>query len=395
MRLLLLLVLALPVLAEKPNLEIFDETWEMTKKHIYDKKMNGRDWDALREKYRPLAEKAKTQDELIGITNRMLGELKLSHLVLISKDAYREHFVPEMGGKPTPQVGFEAVQIDGKYWIRNILEGGPAEKAGIRRGDRLVSVNGKPAEKSKRLEEAGSDPGLPWPPLYYVTTKSEKPVELEIESEKGKVRQVTVTPAPISMVQASKNSVRVIRHRGMKFGYVHTWHFLTPAIYKTVADAMKKEFADCDGLLLDIRGRGGSPLVMNALLGLFRTGAWDKPVVCLVDDRSRSAKEIFAWAFIKEDLGPVVGRTTEGAVLGSSFFPLSDGSCLLIPVMDGRGFTKGERLEGNGVTPHLVVDHPLPYSAGFDEILEFGKERLEMEVRRARGRLSVACSLAG
>ncbi|NUN47197.1 MAG: hypothetical protein HUU15_00010 [Candidatus Brocadiae bacterium] len=385
--------LALPALAEKPRIKTFDEAWRTTRDRFYDKTMNGRDWAALKEEYRPLAKKAKTQEELIGITNRMLGELGVSHLVLIPKEAYQDHFVPEMGGKPTPQVGFEAVEVDGKLFVRNLLEGGPADKAGIRRGDRLVRIAGVEAKASERLTAAGSDPGLPWPPLWYVAADGKEPVELVIESKKGRSRTVTIRPEPISMVQASENSVRVIRHGGMKFGYVHTWHFLTPLIYGTVSKAMTEKFEDCDGLLLDIRGRGGSPLVMNAILGLFRTGAWDRPVVLLVDDRSRSAKEIFTWVFMDEDLGPTVGRTTEGAVLGSTFVELSDGSCLLVPVQNAQFYTKGEKLEGVGVTPHHVVDFPLPYANGYDEILEFGKERLEIEVKRRRARAAIAMLL--
>jgi carboxyl-terminal processing protease len=374
---------SLPALAENPRIETFDECWGMVKKRIYDKKMNGRDWDALREQYRPLAEKAETQDELIAITNRMLGELKLSHLVWMSKDAYEEHLLPEMGGEAKPAIGFEAIEIDGKLFVRSLFEGGPAEKAGIRRGDRLVKINGVEAKKSKLLALAGSDPGLPWPPLWFVEARK-KPVALTIESKPGETREVSVQAEPISGVVATKNSVRTVKYKGMTFGYVHTWHFLVPDIYGTVSNAMKKEWKSCDGLLLDIRGRGGSPLVMNAIMGLFRTGAWSKPVVLLVDDRSRSAKEIFTHNFMKENLGPTVGRTTEGAVLGSQFFKLKDGSCVLIPVQDAAFYTKGVRLEGKGVTPHLVVEHPLPYANGYDEILEFGKARLEMEVRHTR-----------
>jgi carboxyl-terminal processing protease len=386
----LTLTLALPALAEKPRIKTFDEAWKTTKEHFYDKKMHGKDWEALKAEYRPLAKAAKTQTELIEITNRMLGELKASHLVLMSKDAYQEHMLPEMGSEPVPQVGFEAIEIDGGLFVRSILEGGPAEKAGIKRGDRIVKINGVPAKKSELVEQAGSDPGLPWPPLWYLRAEGTEKVLLTVESEKGKPRSVTVTPEPISAVEATRNSVRVIKYHGMKFGYVHTWHFLVAPIFQTVSNAMAKEFKKCDGLLLDVRGRGGSPIVMNAILGLFRTGAWDKPVVLLVDDRSRSAKEIFTWSFMKEHLGPAVGRTTEGAVLGSQFFPLSDGSCLLCPVVDGKVYTKGDKLEGKGVTPDHVVEYPLPWSNGFDEILEFGKDRLEIEVRRARAKAAVA-----
>lgn len=386
----LALAFALPALAEKPRIKTFDEAWKTTRDRFYDKKKIAATWEALRDKYRPLAKEAKTQEELIDVTNRMLGELKVSHLVLMSKAAYQEHMLPEMGADPTPQVGFEAVEQDGGLFVRSILEGGPAEKAGIRRGDRLVKIDGVPAKKSERLEKAGSDPGLPWAPLWFVEAGDAESVTLTVESEKGKPRVVVVKPEPISAVMATKNSVKVVKYQGMKFGYVHVWHFLVAPMYETVSNAMAKDFRKCDGLLLDIRGRGGSPIVMNAILGLFRTGAWDKPVVLLVDDRSRSAKELFTWFWQKENLGPTVGRTTEGAVLGSQFFPLSDGSCLLCPVVDGRQYTRGTTLEGVGVTPDHVVEHPLPWANGYDEIVEFGKERLAIEVKRARVRAAVA-----
>ncbi|MCE9581000.1 MAG: PDZ domain-containing protein [Planctomycetes bacterium] len=383
------LVLSVSAFAEKPRIKTFDEAWKTTKANFYDKKQVGETWDALKDKYRPLAKEAKTETELIEITNRMLGELKASHLVLMSKDAYQEHMLPELGSEPRPQLGFEAIEIDGGIFVRSLLEGGPAVKAGIKRGDRIVKIEGVAAKKSGRLEDEGCDPGLPWPPLYYVRLEGTDPVEMTVESEKGKPRTVTVTPEAISGVIATQNSVRVIKYHGMKFGYVHTWHFLVSQIFGTVSSAMAKEFSQCDGLLLDVRGRGGSPIVMNAILGLFRTGAWDKPVVLLVDDRSRSAKEIFTWSWMREHLGPAVGRTTEGAVLGSQFFPLGDGSCLLCPVVDGRVYTKGDKLEGKGVTPDHVVDYPLPYANGYDEILEFGKDRLELEVKRVKVRAAI------
>lgn len=385
----LFVALSLPAFAEKPRIKTFDEAWKSTKQNFYDKKQLGAAWDALKEKYRPLAQAAKTQTELIEITNRMLGELKASHLVLMSKDSYQEHMLPELGSEAKPQIGLETIEIDGGMFVRSLFEGGPAEKAGIKRGDRIVKIDGVGAKKSGRLENEGCDPGLPWPPLYYVRLEGTDPVELTVESEKGKQRVVTVKPEPISGIIATENSVRVIKYHGLKFGYVHTWHFLVSQIFGTVSNAMSKEFSKCDGLLLDVRGRGGSPIVMNAILGLFRTGAWDKPVVLLVDDRSRSAKEIFTWFWMREHLGPAVGRTTEGAVLGSQFFPLSDGSCLLCPVVDGKVYTKGEKLEGKGVTPDHVVEYPLPYSNGFDEILEFGKDRLELEVKRLKVKAAI------
>ena len=94
-----------------------------------------------------------------------------------------------------------------------------------------------------------------------------------------------------------------------------------------------------------------------------------------------SAKEIFAWLWRENEVGPIVGQRTQGACIGTGFRELMDGSILLVPFMDVRRFTGGETLEAVGVWPDVwVQQRPLPYRAGRDEILAEGLERVAAEV---------------
>ncbi|MEM9388637.1 MAG: S41 family peptidase [Pseudomonadota bacterium] len=106
-------------------------------------------------------------------------------------------------------------------------------------------------------------------------------------------------------------------------------------------------------------------------------GVWGKPVVPLVvvplvNERSTSGKEMFAYGFRKLSLGPVVGSRTAGAVVGGSPRLLPNGDLLYLAVVDVA--IDGERLEGVGVHPDVVVERPIPYAAGADPQLEAAVE---------------------
>jgi carboxyl-terminal processing protease len=85
----------------------------------------------------------------------------------------------------------------------------------------------------------------------------------------------------------------------------------------------------------------------------------------LVNEGSRSAKEILAFGFQQYRIGPVVGAKTAGAVVAGSPFLMQDGSLLYLAV--ANVFVDGEhRLEGAGVTPDIVVPFTLEYAQGAD-----------------------------
>ena len=201
-----------------------------------------------------------------------------------------------------------------------------------------------------------------------------------------------VTPTNINMIQATKNSVTIIEFEGRKFGYIRFWHFLHDGMTSALKRALKKEWDMCDGLIIDLRGRGGSPNVMNACFAPFgdpppmsmfpgmpgrkidyNMPKWDRPVVALQDSGSRSAKEVYAhnWKYL--EIGPLVGESTPGAVLGSTFAELPDGSYLLYPAQNARDLSWGKtELEGNPVEPTHPVKDLLEYAAGQDTIKEAG-----------------------
>jgi carboxyl-terminal processing protease len=74
------------------------------------------------------------------------------------------------------------------------------------------------------------------------------------------------------------------------------------------------QFFDRHLPLVQLTGRGGNPRVDNT--------RWRAPVALLVNEGTRSMKEIFAYGFKKYGYGELVGARSAGAVLGAVRYPL-------------------------------------------------------------------------
>ena len=97
---------------------------------------------------------------------------------------------------------------------------------------------------------------------------------------------------------------------------------------------------------------------------------FDGPVYVLVDRWSASATEIAADAFRSSGDAVLVGETTAGELLSQSFFDLSEGYLIALPVADYYS-TKHGRIEGRGVAVKI--------SCPAEEALEVAKRELQID----------------
>lgn len=405
--------------AQQANIDVLDAVLGVIRQRFFDREFCGIDLDELRSRYLQSVAEAKPGTALHAVLREMLAEFKVSHLSVIDGEAYANHFAPEMDNTTRRQVGFVLAELmPGKFFVVDVLAGGPAEEAGILRGDRVVTLNGADPGDSGLLIDTGGDPGLGRKAASFFLRNPPEESDLKVMLERRAGEELiaaTVTPAESSMNRATANSVAVIEHEGRKLGYIRFWHFLHRDAQTVLRRALTEKWADCDGLIIDLRGRGGSPFVMNACFAPFaepppmRRGrgrgvlrradynmpAWDKPAVLLQDAGSRSAKEVYAhnWKWLGR--GPVIGESTPGAVLGSGFVRLPDGSWLIYPGQEVSGLAYGNtRLEGNPVKPTHPVKDIVPYTAGADTIKQAGikifsemlKEAPKPEPRRNEAR---------
>jgi carboxyl-terminal processing protease len=245
--------------------------------------------------------------------------------------------------------------MQGRSMITGVIEGTPAQQAGLLAGDVIVLAD-----------------GAPFQPVQSFRGKVGKEIVLGLRRA-GALMQISVTPVDIEpnkmFLDGLKASARIIRANGRSIGYVHVWCYAGSVYQRTLEHLLSQSpLNGADALIWDLRdGWGGA---IPGYLDLFNTRAptmqvtdrngaselenvkWRKPVAMLVNGGTRSGKEILAYGFKKYRLGEVIGSRTEGAVLAATAF-LIGGGLLLLAV--GDVLVDGERLEGVGVAPTIEV----------------------------------------
>src|SRR5207247_7696485 len=98
-----------------------------TKNRFYNKQMHGLDWQAIGDKYRSEALSAHNRAEFQSVVNRMLGELKASHLGYFTKDDLEFYLLPavfhgEMDSAKIAQIGVTGENTRNEFVVREVLE---------------------------------------------------------------------------------------------------------------------------------------------------------------------------------------------------------------------------------------------------------------------------------
>lgn len=265
-------------------------------------------------------------------------------------------------------VGMVTRLIDGKIFISDVYDGGPASRANIKVGDEIIAADGE------AFAEIGSFAGKAGKDVVLTLRREQSGPALDI-----KVRVERLEPSE-ALLEAISNSARVIDRDGRRIGYIRIWaytHHDVGGILNSVLGGGR--LADVDGLVLDLRSRwGGAPAdAAELFLGgtpemqmIDRDGdvrhvnaRWQKPVVGIIDEGTRSGMDIFANAF-KQNGIPLVGTETAGDVVAGRGFLLPDDSLLVLAVADV--LVDGRRLEGNPVQPDIAVPFDIRYADGVD-----------------------------
>lgn len=395
------LALALALLAAGPAAgndgpdaaAVFDHAWRLARDHFYDPDMHGVDWEAARERHRRRALLARGPRDVHEAITALLGELGASHAMVIEPEVYRVHIDAEAKAIALPRYGLALVHLEGGFFVGDVLPGSVAHAEGVRRGDRVVAIDGA-TPRADALTPSPYEAGLGGPRVYrLVASKVGQRVVLELERARGDLDTLTVElhAAPWSEVEATRVSRRVVERCGVRVAYIRLYHVLINDPVDMLEELIAGEGRDADALVVDLRGSGGLPKAAERVIRLLDPRApggpaWGRPAVALTDRGTRSAKELLAFRWRERRIGPLVGERTRGAVLGATFFELADGAHLMLPVMDMRAMTGGEVLEKRGVAPDIAVEDRLPWSAGHDPIYERGLD-VAVDLALARRRV--------
>jgi Tol biopolymer transport system component/C-terminal processing protease CtpA/Prc len=349
----------------KERAQVFEEAWRRIKDSFYDPKMHGVDWAAVKKKYQAMAKNLRTDEELVGVINRMLGELRASHMGFWGPTSRVRNPAP-----PTGYLGMRLVRTekDGprSLTVVDILPGGPADKVWIRPGDHVFEIN------RKRLGPKANVARL-------LTGTVGKEIRLRVGAEPRADRSRIITLKPVSWglirslryarwVKKCQSTVKKTT-RG-KVGYIHL-SMMGARNLEQFKAAVAGPLAKTQGLILDVRNNGGGNIHQELLdiltrrpFGAFhpRGGKrtvqprlyYTKPVVVLINERSFSDAEVFPYGFKALRRGKLVGVPTNGGVIGTGSATLINGFTLRLPRVGWYGLD-GTNLEGHGVKPDFLV----------------------------------------
>lgn len=257
--------------------------------------------------------------------------------------------------------------------VVTVFEDTPAAKAGVRQGERVVSVDGRDVQDLP-IDEV----------VDMVKGEEGTEVTLGLAGEGG-VREVTMTRQEIAIPQLTTSLL------DSGAGHVQLVHFSQGAaeeVRAAVADLLGE---GAQGIVLDLRGNPGG--LLSEAVGVAsvfiedgpivsvqeranerevlraRGDAYENvPLVVLVDEGSASASEIVAGAIQDAGRAEIVGQTTFGKGTVQTIQPLANGAG--VKFTTARYFTpSGDSIEEIGITPDRVV-------AGPDEQLAVAQERL-------------------
>jgi len=257
-------------------------------------------------------------------------------------------------------VGMQVGPRNNKVIVIAPFTGAPAYRAGIRPGDVIVAVDGKPTDNMSTSDVAE-------------LLKGPKNTTVKITV----LREGTDKPLDFTVVRDEIPRYSVDVHFMIRpgIGYMHVSGFQETTEHE-VADALDEFGPDLKGLILDLRqnpggllsegvgvadkflkkgqvivshhGRASSEKVYRASHG---NGGKDFPLVVLVNRGTASAAEIVAGAIQDHDRGLIVGETTFGKGLVQTVYPLSENTGLALTT--AKYYTPSGRLiqrDYNGVS---------------------------------------------
>jgi len=296
-----------------------------------------------------------------GAIAGMVGSLD-PHSAYMTPEQYRE-FKQETSGK-FAGIGVEVDLRDGQVIIIAPIANSPAEKAGLKSGDRIVALDGVSLESLPVAEIVHRMRGVKGTAVHLVIRRSgvQGPVRIDVTRDDVWL--------PSIYTRAFDGQIAYVRIAAFQEG-THV------ELLSRVGDLFS-QLGKCRGMVLDLRQNPGglvseSIAVADEFLGsgaLFSTrhrgkivewvdttnyGNFERiPLITLVDSGSASAAEIVAGALKDRKRSAIIGERTFGKGTVQSIIDLPGGAGLRLTSL--RYYTpSGIGIQTSGVLPDTVL----------------------------------------
>lgn len=307
------------------------------------------------------------------------------HSTYLDAEEYRELQVGTSG--KFGGLGIEVGMENGFVKVIAPIDDTPAQRAGVKPGDLIIRLDGKPV-KGMTLSEAVSimrgEPGTKIS-LTIVRDHEDKPLNFTIQRDIIKVASV---------------KSRILEPG---FGYLRISHFqssTTDDMVKAVKELKTKSEGGINGLVLDLRNNPGGVLnsavsVSDAFLSegmiVYTKGRINDseleykakpgdildgaPLVVLVNSGSASASEIVAGALQDHKRALIMGTRTFGKGSVQSVLPVTRGAA--VKLTTARYYTpSGRSIQAEGIEPDIKLDRVMVSKKDQEEIKQLTESDL-------------------
>lgn len=263
-------------------------------------------------------------------------------------------------------IGVAMQKVKNQIRVVQVLEGTPAQEAGIREGDIVREVDGRDVNEldldevvmlirgpqGTTVRIGVSRPGEPEVLNFDIVRREIEVPVMEVGLKEGGVGYVRLTDWTQDAAERLREAVAGLQAQGATSLLIdlrsNPGGYMEPAI--EAADLFLR-----GGTIVSSRGRvAGVNRVYEADEGV----SWDLPVYVLVNRGSASASEIFAAALRENNRCLLIGETTFGKGSIQQIFRQPDGTGIRLTI--ARYYTPlGTNIDDQGIVPDIPVKNPL------------------------------------
>jgi carboxyl-terminal processing protease len=347
------------------------------KDSYYDPNFNGVDIDVRFKTAEEKMANAASLEQLNGIIAQVLLDLNDSHT----------YFLPPHGSTRM-EYGWRMQPVGDDCYVGAVRPGSDAEAKGLRAGDKVLSIDGKPMDRSKiwlanyfyyklqrqtamtllvekpdkRQQELAikakmrNDVNLDFRDFYFVQREPHREEErrsrdrfqaLSDDVLVWKMREVEFAPDELEnrIGRLKKRKALILDLRGNAGGYTRSLEDLAGYFFDS-----KLKIAD----------RRGRKQLKPVMVRTKKENVFKGRLIVLIDGSSSSEAEVFARLVQLEKRGIVIGDRSAGSVMQARYLPLQIGALNLIDfgivATEADLITAdGKSLEHVGVTPDVLL----------------------------------------
>lgn len=391
---------------------VLDEAWQIVNREYVDAEFNQVDWDAVRQELLD-AEYTSTESAYAALRDA-LGQLEDPYTRFMDPEEFEALTNQTSGELSGVGLRLEEDRDTSAIVVVEPLMNSPAMAAGLRRGDRIVSINGESTE-GMTVQEASE------------RIRGDVGTQVKLRIERDSIGEFEVSLNRMR-IEVPAVSYELRQEGGNRVGYIRLSEFSSHSP-EQMAQAIDDLLDDnVNGFVLDLRGNPGG--LLQASIDISRmwidegaivhttdrqgrtedifanqTALTDLPLAVLVDGNSASSSEILTGALLDNSRAVIIGNQTFGKALVQAVHPLSDGSGIAVTV--AHYYTpNGTDISQRGITPDVEVrltpeqqqrlmEEPMLIGTGADPYYAEALESLQADMLAYRMRTTSSSSPQG